>query len=68
MLVEDEKFCLSDAARYVGVSRRTMYDWRSQDSGPRSFLVGPRKIVYLRSDLDAYLAERMALTGRGGNR
>lgn len=66
--IEDEKLTLSEAARYVGVSRRTMYGWRSRDYGPRSFLVGPRKIVYLRSELDSYLEERMALTVRGGGR
>lgn len=61
-----ERLSISEAATYLGLSKRTLYGWREADTGPRSFTVGARKIYYLRGDLDAYLADRIATTARGG--
>ncbi len=57
---------LEEAAKACGVSRRTLYGWRKQGIGPRSFIVGERRIVYRVSDINAYLERRIAETGRGG--
>ena len=65
-LAPEERMTITQAAAYLGLSRRTLYGWREANTGPRSFRVGERKVVYLRSDLDAYLADRIALTSRGG--
>jgi predicted DNA-binding transcriptional regulator AlpA len=57
---------LAEAAKACGVSRRTLYAWRSQGIGPRSFKIGQQRIAYRLSDINDYLEERLAATGRGG--
>lgn len=53
-----------EAAPIVGVSAQTLHDWRQADKGPPYLRVG-RKIVYLREDLDAWLAARRVVPGGG---
>lgn len=45
------------AAQYLGLSVRTLQDWRSRAIGPAYLKLGTARksrILYLRSDLDAY--------------
>lgn len=45
---------LPEAAAYLRVSERTLYDWRWKKKGPPSIKVGAL-VRYLVADLDAYL-------------
>ncbi|MFF4519442.1 helix-turn-helix transcriptional regulator [Streptomyces mirabilis] len=45
---------IREAADRVGVTRATLYKWRSLGKGPKSFTVG-RRAVYRIADLDAYI-------------
>jgi hypothetical protein len=45
----------------------TLRYWRSANEGPPSFTLGPRgRVVYRRSELEAWLAEVEQATRRGG--
>lgn len=53
-------FTLPEAAEYLGVSVRTMYQWQQRRYGPKSFRVGKRR-MYMQADVDAWLdAQRNA--------
>jgi len=54
---DDRLYTTKDAARYLQASHRTMEDWRLKGRGPRFSYAGKR-VVYRRSELDAYLAAR----------
>jgi hypothetical protein len=43
------------ASQFLGVSAATLRAWRSQGRGPRFARLG-RRVVYLITDLEAYLA------------
>ena len=47
-----------DAARFIGAKESTLEKWRLRGDGPPFIRIGPRKIGYLRSDLDAWLVSR----------
>lgn len=61
-----DKLSLSEAADYLGVSKDTLRHWRAHDRGPYSWLTPGNRVVYRRDDLDRYLDEHAAATGRGG--
>lgn len=44
-----------DAARLLGVSHRTLEDWRLKGGGPRYILVGRRLVRYRISELKLFL-------------
>jgi predicted DNA-binding transcriptional regulator AlpA len=46
-----------DAARYVGLAKRTLEKMRLTGDGPRFYKLG-RAVVYDTQDLDAWLHER----------
>lgn len=46
-----------EAAKYIGLKPNTLDIWRCQKKGPKFHRVG-RSIIYLREDLDDYLASR----------
>ncbi|ULR31767.1 helix-turn-helix domain-containing protein [Dickeya fangzhongdai] len=51
------KFTRPEAADYIGVSPRTLANWHSSGRVKIPFYkVGRKKTIYLKSDLDAYLA------------
>jgi excisionase family DNA binding protein len=45
-------------AALLHVDDRTTLRWRNNGSGPPFVRVGPRRILYRRSDVDAWLAAR----------
>ena len=47
----------ADAADYIGVQKSTLATWASTGGGPPFIKVG-RKVVYLQTDLDAWIASR----------
>jgi excisionase family DNA binding protein len=62
----DQKFSRPEAARYLGISVRTLEGWAVRGGGPRMLKLGSR-VVYRRRDLDAWLAgrERTSTSDRG---
>lgn len=60
-----EVLTLEEVSALLKVPRSTLRSWRSLDRGPRSFKSG-RAIVYLRADVDAFIAAQYAATARGG--
>lgn len=52
-----EKMTRPEAADYLGLSPRTLANWHSSGRVKIPFYkVGKKKTIYLKSDLDAYLA------------
>jgi excisionase family DNA binding protein len=55
--IKQQKFTRTEAADYLGVAPRTMANWHSSGRVKIPFYkVGRKKTIYLKSDLDAYLA------------
>ncbi|EAW1629570.1 helix-turn-helix domain-containing protein [Salmonella enterica subsp. enterica serovar Herston] len=55
--IKDQKFTRPEAAEYIGVAARTLANWHSSGRVKIPFYkVGRKKTIYLKSDLDAYLA------------
>lgn len=48
-----------DAATFMGISRKTLQTWRSRRMGPPYVRVARKCIRYRKSDLQAYLDERL---------
>ena len=46
------------AAKYLGLSKRTLQDWRCDQVGPPFIVFGPRNVKYDCVDLDAWVDER----------
>jgi excisionase family DNA binding protein len=63
----DRKFSRAEAAKYLGISARTLEGWAVRGGGPRMLKLGSR-VVYRRRDLDAWLGarERASTSDRGG--
>ncbi|WP_336285488.1 helix-turn-helix domain-containing protein [Citrobacter arsenatis] len=54
---QNQKFTRPEAAAYIGVAPRTMANWHSTGRVKIPFYkIGRKKTIYLKSDLDAYLA------------
>lgn len=47
-----------EAAKYTGLSARTLERYRVEGGGPAFIRLGARRLGYLKTDLDAWLAER----------
>jgi len=60
-----ERLTIDEAANYLGLPVSTLRHYRTRGEGPRSFKLGYR-LQYERADLDAWITERKAATGRGG--
>ncbi|AXF77175.1 helix-turn-helix domain-containing protein [Erwinia tracheiphila] len=53
----NEKMTRPEAADYIGVSPRTLANWHSSGRVKIPFYkVGRKKTIYMKTDLDAYLA------------
>ncbi|BBF56665.1 helix-turn-helix domain-containing protein [Escherichia coli] len=59
---QHEKMNREDAAAYIGVEAQTLANWASTGKVRIPFLKIGRKVIYLKSDLDAYLASSKANT------
>lgn len=45
----------AQVSRETGIPEATLRYWRFQGTGPKSFKLGPRKVAYLRRDVEAWL-------------
>jgi len=63
----DDFLTMAEVAALTRVPQATLAFWRSQRSStaPRSLRLG-RQVVYRRSDVDAWIADRDRETGSGG--
>lgn len=50
----------------AGVSRGTLKKWAKKGHGPERRKIGPRKVGYLASEVDRWLAERGQATAPAG--
>lgn len=49
-----------EVAKYLNVAPATLRWWRHRgDVGPRSFVIGVNKVMYRRSDVDAYVMQQI---------
>ena len=65
-LVEDEAVPEAAVAKMLGVSERTLQEWRSSRTGPAFFRIsdGPKGgVLYSRFDVRAYREKRKICTG-----
>jgi predicted DNA-binding transcriptional regulator AlpA len=62
---EDELLETGDVARVTLIPAGTLRFYRAMDVGPRCFKLG-RRVVYRRSDVDAWVAEQEGGSTRGG--
>jgi prophage regulatory protein len=50
----------NEVSRLTSVPIATLRWWRHQGMGPRSFKLGPRKVIYKESDVIAWLDQQYA--------
>lgn len=48
---------VQDLARYLDVPVRTLYQWRTQGTGPRGYRIG-RHVRYRRDDVETWLEKQ----------
>lgn len=60
-----ERFTLREASAHLRVPEKTLRWWRCQGTGPASYTLGSR-VMYDRVELDRWVDEQKAATGRGG--
>ncbi len=53
-ILPDGRMTRQDAARYLGMSPKTMAQWQLYKKGPRSVRVGGRRF-YFQAELDAFI-------------
>lgn len=50
----------------TGIPQETLRYWRHRGTGPKSFKLGPKKVVYAEDDLNAWIdAQRAASEPQG---
>lgn len=54
----DQLCTVSQVSEILNVPEATLRWWRHVGQGPKSFTLGKRKVVYKRSDVDAWLEEQ----------
>ena len=58
MISPDEYLTDAQFCALVNVTPRTSNEWRRLDNGPVYIRVGPRRILYRRRDVEAWMASR----------
>ena len=61
----DDLLTVDEIADELRVPAATFRSWRALGRGPKSFKIG-RRVVYRRSDVEAWIAAEEARTSRGG--
>ena len=56
-VLPDGRMDTPNAAKYLGVSRKTLTNWRCQGKGPSPRYIGSR-VFYLRKELDQFIRRR----------
>jgi excisionase family DNA binding protein len=58
----DGLFTTEELAEFLGLSPRTLKDWRNQGKGPKSVRIGHKTIRYRKEDVDSWI-KRQKKTG-----
>lgn len=56
LVLPDGRVSRADAARYLGISSKTLANWACQEMGPRSQKLGNR-VFYMLPELDRFIYE-----------
>jgi excisionase family DNA binding protein len=64
-MTADDLLTVDEIAAELRVPESTFRTWRSIGKGPKSFKLG-RRVVYRRSDVEAWIAQQEQATTRGG--
>jgi predicted DNA-binding transcriptional regulator AlpA len=56
----DQLLTTGQAAQILNVPPATLRWWRHQQTGPRAFRLGPRKVMYKESDVVSWLEKHYA--------
>jgi DNA-binding transcriptional regulator YiaG len=59
---KDYKFTIEEAAAYLGVSPRTMQNWRYESDKPKFYKPTNKLVYYFKSDLDKWIKENDTAT------
>ena len=51
---------LPEVAKLAGVSNGTIYNWMNAGTFPKSISLGPQIVVWLASDVDKWMKEKIA--------
>ena len=54
-----------EASAHINVAEGTLRYWRSRGEGPPAFRLGAKKVLYRKSDLDAWIESQYANTVTG---
>ena len=49
----------AEVADYLRTSEATLRYWRHKGTGPKSFRMGAKRVMYRRTDVDAYVMEQI---------
>lgn len=60
-----DRMTAAEAAKYLGLSRQSLYNLRGAGEGPASYKIGGR-VWYDRVDLETWIARQRAATLVGG--
>lgn len=56
----------AEVSMRTGIPQETLRYWRHRGTGPKSFKLGPKKVVYAEDDLNAWIdAQRAASEPQG---
>ena len=58
--IEDRFMRLPEVAKLAGVSNGTIYNWMNAGTFPKSISLGPQIVVWLASDVDKWMEEKIA--------
>lgn len=67
LTVDEEILTTEQVAELTTLPVGTLKAWRHYRQGPRSFKLGGRLVRYRRADVDAWLGEQYATTGRSAS-
>lgn len=58
--MEKKMLTTAEAAEYMNVAVGTLRWWRHVGQGPTSFVIGMRKVMYRKEDIDTWLESQYA--------
>lgn len=66
-VILSEYMTTAEVATYTGIPAATLRYWRHVGhEGPPSFCLGPRRVVYRKSAVEAWISAQETATARGG--
>ncbi|MCL2782763.1 MAG: helix-turn-helix domain-containing protein [Propionibacteriaceae bacterium] len=62
LLLDDEIMTTPQVAERLNMPVPTLRYWRFMGTGPRSFVMGQRRVMYRRTDVEAWLTDQYQAT------